>query len=570
MRKIFSYILLMAVSSVFITACTKLAQLPFYKTGNAVALTTSTNTLTPAVADSDKVILTLNWTYPNYATDSGNMKYVVEIDSTGKNFSTETTKTVIKTLSTTFTARDINTILLNYGYALGNPVTLDVRIKSSYVNNNDLYLSNVIQITATPYGDPSTLASENTSVTGSLANATQHSNTFSWSPAFPGYADTVTYIIQYDSAGKNFTTPITLAGFGGASIYSASLTEANMNATGINVGIPMGNSGAVEYRVKATTKQGAVAYSNVVIVAIQTYIPILRFYMPGDYQAATGNGNNWDPTTAPEMIRDLRSVVFNSMYYTYIYLPAGANFKVTQGRSWDVNYGGSGGSLVSGGSNFSVSTAGVYRITIDLNTMKYDIRPGRMGFVGAAVPGVGWNPSSVFPTSQMAFLGTNKFLGVDSLAPGGWKMIDNDQWNNGSNAVDETRSYGSNGGSGSTLDVNAENLPDITSGANYRVIWDGTNVDNITYQIYHGLRVVGAFQGWDPSTAPDMNYLGNGKWTITITLPAGDFKFVSADGWAFNYGGSGGTISVNGPNLTVAAGTYTITVDEYAQTYTIM
>src|SRR5690606_23553637 len=106
---------------------------------------------------------------------------------------------------------------------------------------------------------------------------------------------------------------------------------------------------------------------------------ILRFYMPGGYQGATGNGNDWDPGTAPELIRDTRAGAFNNLYYIYIYLPAGAEFKVTQGRSWDVNYGGSGGNLAQNGANLTVPAAGFYRISIDRTNLKYDIREGRMG-----------------------------------------------------------------------------------------------------------------------------------------------------------------------------------------------
>ena len=458
--------------------------------------------------------------------------------------------------------------MLNNGYKAGKAAKLDIRVTSSYANNNEKYVSNVVQVTVTPYADPSKLVTENTTVTGSLANASQHSNTFTWSPAFPGYTGTVSYTIQYESAGKNFVSPQEIVI--GNSIYTRSMTQAEMNTTAINSGIPLNNkTGKVEYRIKATTAGGDIAYSNVVNVTITTYIPILRFYLPGSYQAATGNGTDWDPPTAPELIRDLRAPVFNSMYYTYIFLPAGAQFKVTQGRTWDINYGGSGGVLAVNGANFSVTNAGVYRISIDLNTMKYDIKQGRMGFVGDATA-AGWNPPSVFPTTQMAFISTNKFVGVANFIPGGWKMIDNNQWNDGSNTAAETRSYGSNGGSGSTMDVNAENFPNITAADTYRVIWDGTNVDNIKYEISHGLRVVGNFQGWDHSTATPMTYAGNGVWTVTITLPAGDFKFVSADGWVFNYGGTAGKISRDGPNLTVAGGTYTITVDEYNQTYTVL
>ncbi|HEX8333099.1 MAG TPA: SusE domain-containing protein [Segetibacter sp.] len=297
----------------------------------------------------------------------------------------------------------------------------------------------------------------------------------------------------------------------------------------------------------------------------------VRMYMPGSFQTSTGNGTDWTPANAPELIPDKRSGLANNLYYIYIFLPANAEFKVTQGRAWDVNYGGTGGNLVQNSNdNFKVTTAGVYRVSVNRTTMKYNIMEGRMGFVGEATS-AGWNPPSVFPNSALKNLGKNYFLGVHTFTNGGWKLIDNNEWNNGSNAVDETRSFGSNGPTGSMLETNGPNMPNATAGT-YRVIWDGRDVNNVKYEMYKGLRIVGAFQGWNPATAPDMNYLGNGRWQRTITLPAGEFKFVSADGWDFNYGkgATAGSITRdNGDNITVSAGTYTITVDEYNRTYTI-
>jgi starch-binding outer membrane protein SusE/F len=302
----------------------------------------------------------------------------------------------------------------------------------------------------------------------------------------------------------------------------------------------------------------------------------VRLFMAGSFQSSQGFGNDWTPGTGPELIRDTRQGLANNMYYTYIYLPANTEFKITQGRSWDVNYGDAGNGNISAdnAANFKVAAAGVYRVSINRTTGKFHIMPGRMGFVGEAVTGVDWNPSAVFPTAEMKYMGRNKFLGVYTFKAGGWKMIDNDQWNNGSNAVDETRSYGSGGPSGSSLNVNGDNMPNITNPGTYRVIWDGSDVNNIKYRMFSGLRVVGAFQGWNPATAPAMTYEGNGVWKITIALTPGEFKFVSAEGWDFNYGGSGGmsgTISEGGGNINIStAGTYTITVDEYMQTYSII
>lgn len=591
MRSIIKFFLLFTGVAFVVTSCDKVDTLPQYSKGALPDLGVSSTSVTPALADSSKPVLTLNWTDPKYATDSNHVKFVVEIDTARGSFANPFSRTLTKTLSTSFTGRDLNTIVLNYGYSLGKPVNIDIRVKSSYANNNETYTSNIQRISITPYSDPSKLTSENTSVSGTLATGSQHSNTFTWSPSFPGYSGTVTYVIQYDSAGKNFAAPQQIPNVGGASVYSASLTQSDMNNTAINSGIPMNNkSGKVEYRVKATTAGGAIAYSNVVNVTIQTYVPLLRFYVPGGYQASTGNGNDWDPATAPELIRDLRTPVYNKLYYAYMYFPAGAEFKITQGRSWDVNYGGTSGNLAQNGSNFSVSTAGVYRISFDLANMKYDIRPGRMGFVGGAT-GAGWNPPNVFPNYAMGAPANNLFVGLTDFTTDAWKMIDNDSWNDGSNTVTETRSYGSNGGDGSTMEVNGPNFPNITTAGRYRVIWDGRDVDNIKYFISPAteMRLVGdgidqvGVGDWDPPSSPQMTYSGNGVWTITIALKASkDIKFLAGNAWgAFDYEDNSGQTQATGVARKIkweggdnfktptVAGTYTITLDEKAQTVTI-
>jgi len=274
---------------------------------------------------------------------------------------------------------------------------------------------------------------------------------------------------------------------------NVTLTNFEMNETALNEGVAGGNPGRIEYRVRAVTAQGATSFSNTVNVLINTYVPILRFYMPGGYQSATGNGNNWDPGTAPELIRDIRPEAMNKLYYTYIYLPANSEFKVTQGRDWAINYGGTNNNLAQNGANFSVSTAGVYRISIDRANMKYDIREGRMGFVGGAT-GAGWNPGASFPNYAMGHPEKNLFVGLTNLnSSGGWKLIDFNNWNNGDISAFNARSYGSNGGSGSALEVNGANMPDVSATGRYRVIWDGRNVNGIRYEISpaNEMRVVG-------------------------------------------------------------------------------
>ena len=168
-------------------------------------------------------------------------------------------------------------------------------------------------------------------------------------------------------------------------------------------------------------------------------------------------------------------------------------------------------------------------------------------------------------------------------------MIDHNDWNNGDISVTNARSYGSTGGSGSTLLVNDGNMPDISTAGRYRVIWDGRNVDNIKYEMSPAteMRVVGdgilGVAAWNPGASPQMTYAGNGVWTITLDLVAGkDIKFLAGNDWgAFDYednsGGSTATGTARkikwegGDNFKTptASGSYTITLNEKTQTVTI-
>lgn len=586
MKKLSYIFSFLAAAVVVYTGCRKIDPLPYYKDGKQVTVTASNTNIAPTPADSLKPVVTFSWTSPNYSSDSSAFRYILEMDSTGRNFSRSVKKEVIGTRQVSFTGKELNVILLNYGFKLGVPTTMDVRVISSYGNNNERLLSDVIKVNVTPYTDPSVFSSSATTVTGTLTTSSQVATTFTWTPSFNGYTGTITYTIQYDSAGKNFSSPQEIAV--GNNVLTKSLTQAEVNTSAMNEGVAGGSTGRIEYRLKATTAQGAVAFSNAVGITVNTYVPLLSFYMPGSYQGSTGHGSDWTPDNAPELIRDLRPEAFNKLYYTYIYLPAGAKFKFTQGRSWNVNYGGSNGNLEQNGPDFSVTNAGWYRISIDIANMKYDIREGRMGFVGGAT-GADWNPGNTFPNYAMGAVGTNLFVGVTTFTTGGWKLIDNNEWNNGDITATNTRSYGSNGPSGSTLIPNGPNMPDISTAGRYRVIWDGRDVNNVKYFMSpaNEMRVVGdgieGVNDWDPGSSPQMAYNGNGIWTITIALKANkDIKFLAGNAWgAFDYeDASGGSQAVGaprsmqwdgGPNFKTptVAGTYTITLDEQKQTITI-
>jgi len=172
MKKI-SKILLFATLLFAFASCDKVDDLPFYETGTATVLTASNAVIAPPPADSNKVVLTMNWTYPNYSTDSTNMKYIVEIDSVGKNFSNPIRTTVIAALTTSYTAKQLNSALLARGYAFNVPLSMESRVISSYANNNERLNSNLVPLRITPYKVPPRVALPTTNKLYIVGAATQ-------------------------------------------------------------------------------------------------------------------------------------------------------------------------------------------------------------------------------------------------------------------------------------------------------------------------------------------------------------------------------------------------------------
>ena len=157
-----------------------------------------------------------------------------------------------------------------------------------------------------------------------------------------------------------------------------------------------------------------------------------------------------------------------------------------------------------------------------------------------------------------------------------FKFHDGPAWDN--SAPDKARWWGKGAGAGNLdTDGNGANLTNEPAVAGLvRAVWDGTNPQQVKYEMTKGqLRIVGALPiigGWNPDNALDMTYMGNGVWQKAVTFSgATEFKFVSASGWVLNYGDAGsGKIVEGGGNYSRPAGTYTITVDEYNRTCTIL
>jgi hypothetical protein len=150
--------LLTILSLALVTACEKVPDLPFHNMGVEPVLSASSATVAPIPADSNKSVLTLDWTSPQYATDSATVRFIIQVDSSGRSFSKAVEKEVIGVLTTSFLAKELNAIMLNFGFEFNKAYDLDMRIISSYSNNNERRISNTVKVRATPYKIPPKIA----------------------------------------------------------------------------------------------------------------------------------------------------------------------------------------------------------------------------------------------------------------------------------------------------------------------------------------------------------------------------------------------------------------------------
>jgi starch-binding outer membrane protein SusE/F len=136
-----------------VLACQKQTN-TYFANGTTPVLKSSTTTIAAKPSDSLSNVLVLNWTNPNYATSPSTEKYTIQIDSAGRNFSKAVDIVVSGVLTDTFTAKQVNEVALGFGFAYNVAYNMDVRVVSSYANNNEQLPSNMITISVTPYVIP--------------------------------------------------------------------------------------------------------------------------------------------------------------------------------------------------------------------------------------------------------------------------------------------------------------------------------------------------------------------------------------------------------------------------------
>ncbi len=377
---------------------------------------------------------------------------------------------------------------------------------------------------------------------------------FSWTePTLPSNIILEKYQIFMDVAGNDFQR-IKKVDAGLNLSYDMTASELNvilLNHFLIEVDQPV----TLELQVMAIAGNATIAASNIVTITTAPYADALDLTTPwGLVGSATTNG--WDGPDMPFYQVPGQDNVFAA----YVTLVDG-EIKIRYNNDWGLNYGddGADGSLEENGANIAV-TAGHYKVTFDSNNLTYSIEPFSIGLIGSATPG-GWDND----TDMMYDPTSDQFRLVLALVEGEAKFRYNDSW--------ETN-YGDTGLDG-TLDQNGDNIP--VSAGNYVVTF---NPNDFTYSFEEipniwGLVGSATPNGWD---GPDLQLMLDytsadySVWYLNgVSLVDGEMKFRADNDWGLNLGSDGGagTLTENGDNIPVTAGTYNVMLNRADNTYTL-
>ncbi|OQD42276.1 hypothetical protein BUL40_10925 [Croceivirga radicis] len=367
---------------------------------------------------------------------------------------------------------------------------------------------------------------------------------------FTGAVPTYNVVVGVDAATEAEPSRVNVG-----NVLSKEFLAEELNESVADAGALAGLENEVKIWVEAMLGQEVVAASSPQLLTITGYATTFDLSSPwGLVGSATPNG--WDGPDVP-----VYSTAIANEFVAYVTLVDG-ELKIRRDNDWAVNYGDTGadGILDEGGDNIQV-TAGTYKVMFSLNDFTYSIEPFSWGLVGDATPN-GWDGPDTPLTYDSS---SDQWRAVVTLTNGEMKFRQNNDW-----AVN----FGDTGADG-TIEANGDNI--MVEAGNYLVSVDFTN-NLYTLEPIDIWGLVGdaAPNGWDgPNVRFTPDYANEGVWILeNVTLLDGEIKFRTNDAWDFNYGddGNDGTLEVDGANIPVSAGTYTITLylaDADNPTYTI-
>jgi len=161
MKNISKIVFLSLLLTTILWSCSKDEKKIYFEGGTAPVLAASSPEINLSFLTATDEAVTFSWTNPNYQFTTGissqDVSYVIEIDTTGSDFTNPNKKAIAvsKDLSLTITVGNFNDYLLNQLVLVpGMSHNLDIRIKSTLINSSVPLYSNVLKYTVTPYAIP--------------------------------------------------------------------------------------------------------------------------------------------------------------------------------------------------------------------------------------------------------------------------------------------------------------------------------------------------------------------------------------------------------------------------------
>lgn len=205
-----------------------------------------------------------------------------------------------------------------------------------------------------------------------------------------GSSQTVTYVLQIDSTGSNFTSPnIQEVAISGDLRLTPTVKEFNgyINKAGLKYDMPHN----VEFRIKASISDGSTMddlYSNVIKIRITPYLDV-AVPIPTDgtlWAVGSAFASGWDnPTKDPYTTTMKFTKVSETFYELVVDFIGGGNFKLIQQQNhWENQYRPKYSADVPFDSGdferrdadpgwSGPAAAGRYKITVDFITGKYKV-----------------------------------------------------------------------------------------------------------------------------------------------------------------------------------------------------
>lgn len=383
---------------------------------------------------------------------------------------------------------------------------------------------------------------------------------FTWSDADFAVPTNITYELQRSIIGDFSDATVVGSTSGNEFVVTISQMLAMATEAGLDndPNTPEPDTGNLYFRLRAFA--GAGNSSTEVFTDAQTLTVVLPEIVSGpNIQVSTwgvvGSGyNDWGAfADSPFYTTNQPNVLV-----AYVTLLDG-EIKFRENNDWANNFGddGADGTLDAGGANIA-STAGNYKIVLDLNNNTYTMEQFSWGVVGSA-----WNDwGNDGPDAKFFYdYTTDTFkLGV-KLQSGEMKFRKNNDW---------TENFGDTGADG-TLDAGGDN---IAVNAGYYAITLDLNNNSYTIESADLYGVVGSgYNDWG-NGGPDFTFteVNPGVYIAEIvTLIDGEIKFRVNEDWAVNFGDTGadGTLDAGGDNIAVTAGNYRIFMNLNDNTYSI-